>query len=140
MLLVFEESHEFVPTRGDSAQEIVKKEIEKALLIGRKEKISFIFATQIPEKISNTILSQCDYVFVPRGFEVSRLKEIIKEMQPIKHFSYYDFNLSINRMMSSLRKYDDGMREWLCIERAGRIFSFAPLGPLNHHKTEGETL
>lgn len=140
LLLVFEESHEFVPTRGDSAQEIVKKEIERALLIGRKEKISFIFATQIPEKISNTILSQCDYVFVPRGFEVSRLKEIIKEMQPIRHFSYYDFNLSINRMMSSLRKYDDGMREWLCIERAGRIFSFAPLGPLNHHKTEGETL
>lgn len=140
LLLVFEESHEFVPNKGDMSQEIIKKEIERALFTGRKEKISFIFITQTPERISETILSQCDYVFVPKGFETSKLKQIIKEICPQDYMSYYEFNLSLNKTLASLRKYPDGAREWLCIERGGRIFPFAPLGPLCHHKTEGETI
>ncbi len=140
LLLVFEELHEFAPKKPTKWQEIIKREIETAVFTGRKEDISFIFITQSPETISPSVIEQCNYIFVPRGFERSKLMELVKNISPSLYTTPYNFGIEITNLMGSLRQWRDGAREWLVLERGGEIFKFTPFGPLNHHKEEGEVI
>lgn len=140
VVVILEELQEFAPRRGNKAQEVCRREIESAILTGRKEKISFIGITQSPDKISPVIIDQCDYIFIPRGFERSKLMELVKNIAPSYYISPYEFGIEMARELASLRKWRDGMREWLVIERGGDIFSISPLAPLSHHKLEGEAI
>lgn len=144
LLLVFEELHEFAPKKpeGDfkDAIKFFKSEIIKATLEGRKNGISFIYATQYPESISSFIIKQCTYVLVPKGFDVNVVKEIIKNLSPSSYSNPYKFNIDISKEMGCLRKYKDGSREWLVIKRGGGMTRVRPLAPLSHHKVAGDII
>ena len=139
LLLIFEELHEFAPRRPrNKAQEITKSEIRTSVFTGRKEKISFWFVTQSPESIDPAIIEQCDLILIPHGFDRSKLMTLVKEILPSYYDYPYEFGMRMANYLSALRKYKDGMREWLVLERGGEITKIAPLGPLSRHKTEGE--
>jgi len=142
ILLLFEELHQFAPKRANNpAQEIIRSAIRDIALMGRKAGISAIFITQSPETIDPTIMEQCDIILIPRGFEVYKLMEIVKNYLPDYYTSRFDFREEITEYMRSLRKWPDGARDWLVLEKekgeeSGRIIRITPLGPLTAHKLE----
>jgi energy-coupling factor transporter ATP-binding protein EcfA2 len=139
LLLVFEELHQFAPKKtANTAQAITKRAIQDVVLTGRKEGISTIFITQAPETIDTTIIDQCDLILVPRGFERYKLMEIVKNYLPDYYTYPYDFGISMNEYLASLRKWPDGARDWLVLEKSGEMVRITPLGPLTRHKEEGE--
>ncbi len=140
LVLLFEELHEFAPKKPTKWQEVIKREIETAVFTGRKEDISFIFITQSPETISPSVIEQCNYIFIPRGFERSKVMQIVKEIAPSQYSTPYNFGIEITNLMGSLKQWKDGAREWLVLERGRGIFKIVPFAPLNHHKEEGEVI
>jgi len=138
LLLIFEELHEFAPKRTvNYAQVLTKKAIRDAVFTGRKEKISMLFVTQSPETIDPAIIEQCDLILIPKDFEKYKLKEIVKNYLPDYYTYPYEFNIRMNEYLSSLRRWRDGARDWLVLEKGGNMERITPLGPLSMHKQEG---
>jgi hypothetical protein len=141
LLLVFEELHEFAPKRTNNiAQTITKNIIRGVVFTGRKEKISTIFITQSPEAIDPAIIEQCDLILIPKGFERYKLMELVKNYLP-DYYSYpYDFGIRMSECLAALRRWKDGQRDWLVLEKGGEMIRISPLGPLSKHKLEGEVV
>jgi DNA helicase HerA-like ATPase len=137
LLLIFEELHEFAPKRTTNyAQIITKKAIRDVVFTGRKEKISLIFITQSPEAIDPAIIEQCDLVLIPKGFERYKLMELVKNYLPDYYTYPYEFGIRMSEYLSTLRRWKDGARDWLVLERSGEMVRITPLGPLSLHRTE----
>jgi DNA helicase HerA-like ATPase len=139
--VIIEEAHEFVPKRSvNKSQEITKEAIRDIVFMGRKQEISSIFITQKPETIDPAIIEQCDLILIPKGFETYKLKEIVKNYLPSYYSTPYEFSIDIARETAMLRRWKDGARDWLVLEKGGDMYRITPLGPLSAHKTEGFVL
>lgn len=141
LLMVFEELHKFAPkSRTTSSQEILKKEIASATKTGRKFGVSFIFVTQSPNDIDQSIIEQCDYAFVPVGFNPKLVMALTKDFSPSEFDNQYDFYQKIMNQMGELKKHKDGARDWLIIKRGGEITKVTPIAPLSRHFSEGDKI
>jgi DNA helicase HerA-like ATPase len=137
LLLIFEELHEFAPKKTTNyAQTVTKKAIRDVVFTGRKEKISLIFVTQSPEAIDPAIIEQCDLILIPKGFERYKLMELVKNYLPDYYTYPYEFGIRMSEYLSTLRRWKDGARDWLVLEKGGEMVRITPLGPLSAHRSE----
>jgi DNA helicase HerA-like ATPase len=141
LLVVLEELHKFAPkSKSTSSQDILRKGIASAAKEGRKFGVSFAFATQSPDDIDQSIIDQCDYVFVPVGFNPKKVMALTKDFAPSEFNSQYEFYQKIMKLMGVLKKHRDGARDWLIIKRGGEITKCTPIAPLTFHRSEGDPI
>jgi hypothetical protein len=98
VLLVCEEAHRYVPSRGEAQYEAAQEAIRRIAKEGRKYGLGLLLVSQRPSEVEATVLSQCNSWIVLRiTNEVDR--EHVRSILP-------DSMSGLTKMLSGLRRQE----------------------------------
>jgi hypothetical protein len=135
--IFIDELARFCPRTGNSNS---KSEILKLLDLSRSERISMWFSTQDYKRVPDTILKQSNYIFIPyTGIDLEDVKKIIQGALPHEYDVPQTFGSKVSSILANLKKYKDGRRDWLVLDKRNKDYHFVqPFLPLSHLMQEGD--
>jgi len=134
--IFIDEINRFCPLIGHSSS---KDEILKLIDLSRSERISLWVSSQDYKRIPDTLMRQATYIFLSYKVDLEDACEIIKRSLPSEYDVPQTFKAKIASIIGGMRRYKDGRRDWLVIDKKNRDYFFIqPLLPLSHLTSEGE--
>lgn len=135
-MIVISEVNKMCPKLGDNP---AKREFLKLLDLVRSERISLMVDTQDWKRIPETVISQSDYVFIPYNVDMENLYELVRKILPQEYDNPHDFRPKLSYWIKRMKKYKDGRRDWLLLDRADKRKIFIqPVMPLSLLTEEGD--
>ena len=132
--LIVDEAPHFV--RKDSSLSS-KIEIVDCIKVGRQLGISLTFGSQDLIGLDDAVLDQSRYIIIARTVPIQTTKEIFKRIGLFAVTSQYEYETRVRRLMSRMRKYKDGGRDWLLVDKENKSYCIVKtLSPLSMHKEE----
>lgn len=133
-MINLDEVGKFVGRIGESPS---KDEFLKLLDLAASERISLLYAAQDWKRIPDTLIKQASYVFIAYNSTLDDLSEIIKMILPSEYEVPQTFKSKMAALQRSMRKYKDGKRDWLVIDKLEKKrFFIRPVLPLSHFQQE----
>jgi len=134
--IFIDEINKFCPNIGGGSSKHAILNLED---LSRSEKISIWMSSQDYKRIPDTLIRQANYIFLPYNIDLNDACELIKAALPHEYDIPQTFKAKIASVIGNLRKYKDGRRDWLVIDKSEKDYYFiAPLLPLSHLFSEGE--
>lgn len=136
-LIMIDEINKYVPKLGAPSS---KEEFLKILDLSRSERISLMYCAQDYTRIPETLINQTNYVFISYKVGLDELADLIKMLLPQEYDNPHTFKTKIAHIQGMLKKYRNGKRDWLMIDRDQKTWDIIiPCMPLTYLSEEGET-
>ena len=133
VVLCLDEVNKYSPKIGGSS---AKKVIMDLLDLARSEKISLWFSTQNYTKVPSTFIDQARYIFIPYGNKLDDTAEVFRQTLP-GEYERYSFKGKVADILSGMRKYKDGRRDFVVIDRQEQTYDYViPFCPLSYLQQE----
>lgn len=125
LFFISDEASRFFPKDGNPSCKIEAKE---SVDISSKFGISWVFATQSPQKMPIEIVNQCKYFLIPYNADMETFKHLFK-LSGVVSWAGVNYNRNISKIMKSMKKY-----EWVLIDRnLMKYCIIKSLSPLSRH-------
>ena len=135
-MVVIDEVNKYVPRGGNPSS---KQEFQKFLDLSASEKISIVYSTQDYKRVPDTLVKQASLVFISYTTNLEELSDIMQVLLPEEYGVPQTFKSRMSDIAGELKKYKDGKRDWLVINKESKKHDIiTPIMPLSHLVVEGE--